>query len=174
MENTQNTRRNPSRSECEKIIRRILITEILENGKNRHFRMATDFLKYFESLYPPSDSLTKQIQRAVRSMDMPKDDEGYYIVDKTTKQAKLENDIKELMNESMSRVTDLSDYSPISVTLKPQMIDYVSDLIERTNILSQNISHIVRSNTGIIIYTKNKEKLLAQLERMAFQENEDI
>ena len=27
-------RKNPSRKECEKAIRRILITEILENGKN--------------------------------------------------------------------------------------------------------------------------------------------
>ena len=39
-------RKNPSRTECEKTIRRILITEILQNGKNKHFRMATDFITY--------------------------------------------------------------------------------------------------------------------------------
>ena len=64
-------RKNPSRKECEKAIRRILITEILENGKNKHFRMATDFITYFEALYPASDSLTKQVQRAVKAMNMP-------------------------------------------------------------------------------------------------------
>lgn len=45
-------RKNPSRETCEGIIRRILMTEVLEKGKNEHFRTAADFMKYFESLYP--------------------------------------------------------------------------------------------------------------------------
>ena len=52
-------RKNPSRKECEDIIRRILMTEMLEKGKNEHFKTATDFMKYFESLDPASDSLTR-------------------------------------------------------------------------------------------------------------------
>ena len=56
-------RKNPSRETCEGIIRRILMTEVLEKGKNEHFRTAADFMKYFESLYPASDALTKQVQR---------------------------------------------------------------------------------------------------------------
>lgn len=36
-------RKNPSRKECEDIIRRILMTEMLEKGKNEHFKTATDF-----------------------------------------------------------------------------------------------------------------------------------
>ena len=91
--------KNPSRKECEKIIRRILITEILENGKNKHFRMATDFTKYFESLYPASESLTKQIQRAVKSMDMPKDEDGFFIVDRTVKQVEKEKNLNNAMTE---------------------------------------------------------------------------
>ena len=43
-------RKNPSRETCEGIIRRILMTEVLEKGKNEHFRTAADFMKYFESL----------------------------------------------------------------------------------------------------------------------------
>ena len=42
-------RKNPSRETCEGIIRRILMTEVLEKGKNEHFRTAADFMKYFES-----------------------------------------------------------------------------------------------------------------------------
>ena len=33
-------RKNPSRKECEDIIRRILMTEMLEKGKNEHFKTA--------------------------------------------------------------------------------------------------------------------------------------
>ena len=53
-------RKNPSRETCEGIIRRILMTEVLEKGKNEHFRTAADFMKYFESLYPASDALTNR------------------------------------------------------------------------------------------------------------------
>lgn len=45
-------RKNPSRQTCETIIKRILMTEVLEKGTNRHFKQASDFMSYFESLYP--------------------------------------------------------------------------------------------------------------------------
>ena len=64
-------RKNPSRETCESIIRRILTAEIGERGKNEHFRQAADFMPYFESLYLASDSLTKQVQRAIKMMNLP-------------------------------------------------------------------------------------------------------
>ena len=87
-------RKNPSREACEGIIKRILMTEILEKGKNEHFRTAADFMSYFESLYPASDALTKQVQRAVKAMDMPKDDTGYFIPNKTTEQLAEEKNLR--------------------------------------------------------------------------------
>ena len=77
MERNTTLRKNPSRETCENIIKRILMTEVLENGSNKHFRFASDFMNYFESLYPASDALTKQVQRAIKSLDMPKDENGY-------------------------------------------------------------------------------------------------
>ena len=74
MEKSTTLRRNPSREACEGEIKRILMTEVLENGGNYHFRTAADFMDYFESLYPKSDALTKQVQRAVKALNMPKDD----------------------------------------------------------------------------------------------------
>ena len=65
---------NPSRAKCEMIIMRILSTEIRENGKNTHFKNAMDFMAYFESLYPAGSALTKQVQRAIKSMDLAKDE----------------------------------------------------------------------------------------------------
>ena len=92
-------RKNPSRETCESIIRRILMTELTQNGKNRHFRKAADFMSYFESLYPASDALTKQVQRAVQSLHMPKDADGFFIVDKTA--AQVEQDLQMQMSLSI-------------------------------------------------------------------------
>ena len=38
METENTTRKNPSRETCQKIIKRILVTEVLEKGCNEHFR----------------------------------------------------------------------------------------------------------------------------------------
>ena len=50
METENSTRKNPSRETCQKIIKRILVTEVLEKGCNEHFRQASDFMGYFQSL----------------------------------------------------------------------------------------------------------------------------
>ena len=42
METENTTRKNPSRETCQKIIKRILVTEVLEKGCNEHFRQASD------------------------------------------------------------------------------------------------------------------------------------
>ena len=158
--------KNPSRKECEKIIRRILITEILENGKNMHFRMATDFTKYFESLYPASDSLTKQIQRAVKSMDMPKDEDGFFIVDRTVKQMEKEKSLKAILSESESVVTDLSGYAPILIKTDPQNRIYLMHLISEVSTLNDKIAAMTECSVGVILYTAEKEKVLSILDRL--------
>ena len=94
-------RKNPSRETCESIIRRILMTELTQNGKNRHFRKATDFMSYFESLYPASDALTKQVQRAVQSLHMPKDADGFFIVHKWNRNNALGNYLQIQMSPSI-------------------------------------------------------------------------
>ena len=81
-------KKNPSRKECEEIITRILNAEITERGRNMQFRNSRDFLPYFESLYPASDSLTKQVQRALRNLSLAKDSSGFLIINKNAKQIK--------------------------------------------------------------------------------------
>ena len=100
MERSTTLRKNPSRETCENVIKRILMTEVLEHGSNQHFRFASDFMNYFESLYPASDALTKQVQRAVKAMDMPKDANGYFIVNKTNAQLEQENEITSLLKNA--------------------------------------------------------------------------
>ena len=48
METENTTRKNPSRETCQKIIKRILVTEVLEKGCNEHFRQASDFMGYLK------------------------------------------------------------------------------------------------------------------------------
>ncbi len=158
--------KNPSRKECEKIIRRILITEILENGKNKHFRMATDFTKYFESLYPASDSLTKQIQRAVKSMDMPKDEDGFFIVDRTVKQVEKEKNLKAILSESGAEVTDMSEHTPILIKTEPQNRTYLIHLISEVASLDEKIAAMTECSSGVILYTTEKNKVLSILDRL--------
>ena len=96
-------RKNPSRQTCETIIKRILMTEVLEKGTNRHLQ-ASDFMSYFESLYPASDSLAQTGAKAVKSMNMPKDSNGYFIINKSREQLEQEEDLRYLFQKASASV----------------------------------------------------------------------
>ena len=90
MKNSSLNKTNPSRLECEGLIRKILRQEIQQKGRNSHFKHSVDFLPFFESLYPTSESLSKQVQRAMKRMDLPKDYYGYYIINRSRSELELE------------------------------------------------------------------------------------
>lgn len=160
------SKKNPSRKECEKAIRRILITEILENGKNKHFRMATDFITYFEALYPPSDSLTKQVQRAVKAMNMPKDEDGFFIIDRTPEQVAQDKELHTLLEHSHARIDSLEDCETLFLSLDPDYRDYITYRITKSDTLRDKYVTIQETNNGLIIYTRDKKKLEQVLQRI--------
>ena len=47
MERSTTLRKNPSREACEKVIKRILMTEVLEHGSNKHFQA-----KFYDEYLP--------------------------------------------------------------------------------------------------------------------------
>ena len=159
-------RKNPSRKECEKAIRRILITEILENGKNKHFRMATDFITYFEALYPASDSLTKQVQRAVKAMNMPKDEDGFFIIDRTPEQVAQDKELHTLLEHANARIESLDDCEQLFLALAPDYRDYITYRITQSDTLRDKFVTIQQTNNGLIIYTRDKRKLEQVLQRL--------
>lgn len=159
-------RRNPSRKECEKAIRRILITEILENGKNKHFRMATDFISYFESLYPASDSLTKQVQRAVKAMNMPKDENGFFIIDRTPRQVAQDKELQSLFQHADARIESLDDCETLFLALDANYRSYISYQISVSDTLQDKYVTIQETTNGLIIYTRDKKKLEQVLQRL--------
>ena len=166
MEN-QNSRRNPSRKECEDIIRRILMTEVLEKGTNEHFKNATDFLGYFQSLYPAGDSLTKQVQRAVKAMNMPKDDRGYYIINKTEEQLVQEKELSYLLKKTHATPVSLSYCETLFLQVDSSYKDYLLKLIEDSITFSDKYVTIVNTSRGLLFYTEKKQQLKILLESLS-------
>lgn len=159
-------RKNPSRESCEQVIRRILSTEILEYGRNIHFKQATDFLNYFESLYPASDSLTKQVQRAVRSMNMPRDEKGFFIPNKTAEQLAQERELTGLLRKSCSQVDTLEGCEPLLLKLEKDFCDYAMHLIESCDTFQGKYEVLVKVNGGLLFFTRNRKQLEILLESL--------
>lgn len=159
MNDTSMGRQNPSRTACEDIIKRILMTEVLEKGTNEHFKTAADFMKYFESLYPASDSLTKQVQRAVKSLAMPKDDKGYFIINKTESQLSQDKEISFLMDKTSATLSSLDECETIFLNCDGRYKDYLYQLLSESESCKEKYVTMVNSSNGIIFYTKNRTQL---------------
>ena len=162
----ETVKKGPSRKECEKSIRRILITEILQNGKNKHFRMATDFLPFFESLYSASDSLTKQVQRAVKAMNMPKDEDGFYIIDRTPEQVDQDKEMHSLLEKAHADLVDLSECETLFLLLEKDYRSYINFLINRSDTFRDKFVTTVETENGLLFYTQDKKKLEQVLQRL--------
>ncbi|MCR4611283.1 MAG: hypothetical protein K5644_05235 [Lachnospiraceae bacterium] len=152
-------RKNPSRKECEDSIKRILMTEVLENGKNSHFKSAKDFMSYFESLYPPGDSLNKQVQRAIKSLDMPKDENGFFIINKTGAQMDEDREIGKMLRTTQATPMSLSECDTLFLKTDRKYKDYLVTLIEESETFRGKYVTIVNSTEGLIFYTENKTNL---------------
>lgn len=156
---TLGLRKNPSRKECEKIIKKILMTEVLERGTNEHFKSASDFMSYFQSLYPASDSLTKQVQRAVKNLQMPKDEKGYFIINKTEAQLNQDKEIAFLMQKCNSKVLPFENYESLFLKADGKYKDYLYQLLYESETFSDKIITMINSSNGLILYTSNKQQL---------------
>lgn len=156
-------RKNPSREACENIIKRILMTEVLEHGSNQTFRFASDFMKYFESLYLPSPGLTKQVQRAVKALDMPKDENGYFIVNKTNDQMTQDNEIKRVFENANVSFSVIENATPVFLRVEDKTKDYIYHLIMESETFRGKYITLAKAAGGIIIYTDNRNQLVTLL-----------
>lgn len=159
-------RKNPSRKECENIIRRILMTEMLEKGKNAHFKTAADFMGYFESLYPASDSLTKQVQRAIKSLGMPKDANGYFIINKTADQLEQDRELTGMLQKCNAHIVPLTDCETVFLETDPAYKDYLLQLLSESDTCKGKYITIINSSNGLLFYTKNASQLRILLDSL--------
>lgn len=162
----QSSRHNPSRKECEDIIRRILMTEMLEKGKNEHFKTAADFLKYFESLYPAGDALTKQVQRAIKSLAMPKDERGYFIINKTADQLEQDHEISYLLKKSDAHIVSLDECETLFLAANDSCRTYLMEQMHTSKTFAGKYVTILPTSEGLLIYTKNAAQLRILIESL--------
>lgn len=153
-------KKNPSRETCESIIRRILTAEIGERGKNEHFRQAADFMPYFESLYLASDSLTKQVQRAIKMLNLPKDENGFFIINKSPLQVQQDNELKRIFQTSKPVFSDLSGCETVFLQVSTIYADYLMNLIAESESFQGTYAAMLKAFDGILFYTKDKNSLL--------------
>ena len=166
-------RKNPSREKCQQVIRRILMTETLERGKNEHFKSATDFLGYFESLYPASPSLTKQIQRAVKAMDLPKDEDGFFIINKTKEQINQEEEIARLLSVANAKGKSLKEMTPVFISMEEAYAPGIMKLISQSVSFKDKYEVMVQTHEGILFYTDNEEQLRYVLDSVMPDNNDN-
>lgn len=159
-------KKNPSRKSCENAIRRILMTEVLEQGTNNHFKTAMDFMNYFESLYPASPSLVKQVQRAIKAMNLPKDERGYFIIDKSPEQLEQDREISLLLKKTSASIQPFEGYDTIFLSATSKYKDYLYYLVCESETIKGKYLTVVNSSHGLIFYTKDKttlERILTSL-----------
>lgn len=159
-------KKNPSRETCESIIRRILTSEIRERGRNEHFRQAKDFMPYFESLYPASDALTKQVQRAVKTLNLPKDENGYFIINKSPLQVRQDQELKRIFEMSDAASCGLVDCEVVFLEIQDSYIDYLLHLIMESESFAGLYVTMQPTCNGIIFYTRDKLSLLGLLKQL--------
>lgn len=163
MDKSSSLRRNPSRESCENVIKRILMTEVLQQGSNTHFKSAADFMNYFESLYPASDALTKQVQRAVKSLNMPKDEKGYFIVNKTVNQLEQEKEITSAFQLGNVSINPMENIESVFLSTEAHVRSYIIHILQTSETFKGKYITMVETSNGIIIYTENKSQLLILL-----------
>ncbi len=157
---------NPSRETCESTIKRILNTEIAERGSNLHFKTAADFLPYFESLYPASDALTKQVQRAIKALHMPKDENGFFIANKTIEQFEQEQELSQVLSKANTHIHAMDDFSPIFLEVDSPYRTYLSHLLETSETFRPFILTNVETSNGLILFVKERENVLNLLNNL--------
>ncbi len=164
--NHSDSHKNPSREQCENIIRRILVTEVQEKGCNAQFKQASDFMNYFQSLYPASDALTKQVQRAIKTMNLPKDEYGYYIVNKTSTQLEQEQELKYLFQKSSAAIDSLENCETVFLRADEPVRAHLIYALSHSVTFEHHFETVLETSNGILFYTKDKDAFLTCLKSL--------
>jgi hypothetical protein len=120
-------------------------------------------MNYFESLYPASDALTKQVQRAVKALDMAKDENGFFIVDKTADQVEQDRELSRILSNCHAVVDAMENCETVLVSCDTPVREYLIHMLESAESFREKILTIVPASNGIVIYTRNKKELLTLL-----------
>ena len=120
--------------------------------------------------YPASDALTKQVQRAVQSLHMPKDADGFFIVDKTAAQVEQEQCLGKLFADANVSLHPMEQVETVFLSVPSHMQELLLHTFEQSDLFAGQILTIVRACNGLLIYTEDKKQLLSLLNRLINQQ----
>ena len=120
----------------------------------------------FEALYPASPSLVKQVQRAVKAMNMPKDENGYFLVDKTKFQMEQDKELSNLLKKSNADLCEPGSFETVLITIEDHYKDYIFQLVSESSTLSGKFVTAIKTSNGILFLTDNKELLKTFLKEL--------
>ncbi len=123
-------------------------------------------MSYFESLFPASDALTKQVQRAIKAMMLPKDENGYLIINKTEEQLEEEKDLSYFLKRSNASLSSLNDCVPVMLHCKPEDVSYLMTLILKCITLKDKYETVIETADGILFYTRQEQTLRVLLDSL--------
>ena len=103
------------------------------------------------------------MQRAIKSLDMPKDENGYFIVNKTASQLENEKQITSALKTANFSVHPMEQVDTVFLTVESHMRSYLTHLFETTETFQGKYITIVETSNGLLIYTENKSQLLTLL-----------
>ncbi|MCI9020631.1 MAG: hypothetical protein HFH32_07820 [Eubacterium sp.] len=125
---------------------------------------------YFESLHPASPSLTKQVQRAVNSLNLPRDENGYFIIHKSAEEYQAEQELSTLLKQSS--ISDLSSCTPILIQTESWKSKHIIYLLKKMSEFEKLHETIAETDNGILIYTKYPQDLSALLSGLTTEATE--
>jgi adenylate kinase family enzyme len=99
-------------------------------------------------------------------MNMPKDEDGYFIIDRTPEQMAQDKELQSLFNRAGAQLQSLEDCEQIFIELEPDYVDYLIFQMEESESLRDKYVTIQKTSNGMIIYTREKKKLEQLLQRL--------
>ena len=119
-----------------------------------------------QKYYPASDALTKQVQRAIKAMDMPRDERGYFIVNKTSEQFEQDKEISRLLQSGEASLKSLAESEPVLIEVPTELADYLMYTLSSSISLKGHYDTMVKAYNGIIIYTRERSRILSYLQTL--------
>ena len=97
---------------------------------------------------------------------MPKDPNGYFIINKTAEQLDQDQELSFMLQKSKAHVTSLEDYETLFLATDPNYKSYLLQLIRESKTCHGKYITILDTTDGLLFYTKNASQLRILLESL--------
>ena len=97
---------------------------------------------------------------------MPRDERGYFIVNKTSEQFEQDKEISRLLQSSEASLKSLEESEPVLLEVPTELADYLMYTLSSSISLKGHYDTMVKAYNGIIIYTRERSRILSYLQTL--------